>query len=97
MLFSESLCMTAKKMSCINNLTSWSILNVWCLISSKSFLKEQPREMNIHCKKRLTSFRPHTGCHYPNSPWTGKIKLFPARESLVSHIPAGDGKMANLF
>ena len=25
------------------------------------------------------------------------IKLFPARESLVSDIPAGDEKMANLF
>jgi|688.fasta_scaffold617616_1 hypothetical protein len=32
-------------------------------------------------------------------PWPGIIKLFPARESLVSEmkIPAGDGKMANLF
>jgi hypothetical protein len=31
--------------------------------------------------------------------WSGKIKLFPAKESfyLVSDIPAGDGKMANLF
>jgi hypothetical protein len=27
----------------------------------------------------------------------GIIKLFPARESLVSDIPAGDGKTANLF
>ncbi len=27
----------------------------------------------------------------------GKIKLFPARESLISDIPAGDGKTANLF
>jgi hypothetical protein len=25
------------------------------------------------------------------------IKLFPARESLVSDIPAGDGKIGNLF
>jgi hypothetical protein len=35
------------------------------------------------------------GCHLPNSPWAGIIKLFPARESLVSDIP--DGKIANLF
>jgi hypothetical protein len=27
----------------------------------------------------------------------GKMKLFPARGSLVSGIPAGDGKTANLF
>ncbi len=26
-----------------------------------------------------------------------RVKLFPARESLVSDIPAGDGKIANLF
>jgi hypothetical protein len=32
-----------------------------------------------------------------NSPWPGKIKLFPARESLVSDIPAGDGKIATFF
>ncbi len=28
----------------------------------------------------------------PNSPWPEIIKFFPARESLVSDIPAGDGK-----
>jgi hypothetical protein len=39
-------------------------------------------------KKRLTIF--------PSLP-TGIIKLSPSRESLVSDIPAGDGKMANRF
>ncbi len=29
--------------------------------------------------------------------WPGIIKLFHARESLVSDIPAGDGKMYALF
>jgi hypothetical protein len=29
--------------------------------------------------------------------WAGIIKLFPSRETLISDIPAGDGKMANLF
>jgi|688.fasta_scaffold2500220_1 hypothetical protein len=37
------------------------------------------------------------GCHLLNSPWVGIIKFFPARESLVSDTPAGDGKIANLF
>jgi hypothetical protein len=32
-----------------------------------------------------------------NSPWPGIIKLFTAMESLVSDIPAGDGKIATLF
>ncbi len=41
--------------------------------------------------------RPQPGCHLPNSPWPGIIKLFPVRESLVSDIPAGDGKNDNLF
>jgi hypothetical protein len=31
-----------------------------------------------------------------NSSCPGIIKLFPARESLVSDIPAGDGKIVNL-
>jgi hypothetical protein len=44
-------------------------------------------------KKRLAIF-PVTS---PNSPWPGKIKLFPARDSLVGDIPAGDKKVINLF
>jgi hypothetical protein len=40
---------------------------------------------------------PQPGCHLPNSPWPGMILLFPARESLVSDIPAGDGKIITLF
>jgi len=32
-----------------------------------------------------------------NSPWLGTIRLFQTRESLVSDIPAGGGKLANLF
>ncbi len=37
--------------------------------------------------------------HLPltNSPWPGIINLFPARGSLVSDIPSGEGKTANLF
>jgi hypothetical protein len=30
-------------------------------------------------------------------PLAGNISLFPARESLASDIPAGDGKLENLF
>jgi hypothetical protein len=41
--------------------------------------------------------RPQLGCHKPNSRGTGIFKLFPARKSLVSDIPAGDGKNDNLF
>ena len=33
----------------------------------------------------------------PNSPWPGTIKIFPAREILVSDVPAGDEKIVNLF
>jgi hypothetical protein len=47
----------------------------------------------IHCKKRLANFPVPS----PNSPWPGKIKLFPAGDSLVGNITAGDGKVINLF
>jgi hypothetical protein len=33
----------------------------------------------------------------PNSPWPVTIKIFPAREILVSDVPAEDGKIVNLF
>jgi hypothetical protein len=41
--------------------------------------------------------RSQPGSHLLNSAWREIIKLFPARESLVSDVPAGDGKIANLF
>ncbi len=40
---------------------------------------------------------PQPGCHRPNSPWPGTFELFPARESLVSEIPAWDWKIYKLF
>jgi hypothetical protein len=48
-------------------------------------------------KKGYNFFHPQPGYHYPSSPWPGIIKLFPARESLISDIPAGDGKNYNLL
>ncbi len=48
-------------------------------------------------KKGYRFSQPQLGCHLPNSPWPGKIQIFPARESLVSDFPAGDGKTANLY
>jgi hypothetical protein len=53
--------------------------------------------MRYTVKKGYRLSSPKPGCHLRNSPWAGIIKLFPARESLDSDIPAGDGKMANLF
>jgi hypothetical protein len=52
-------------------------------------------ENSLNCKKSFAVFLP--GCHLPNSPWPGIIKLFQARESLVSDIPAGDGKTLTFF
>ncbi len=48
-------------------------------------------------RKLLNYSRPERGCHLPNSTWPGIVKLFPARESLVSDILAGERKTANLF
>ncbi len=50
-----------------------------------------------HCKKSLRFYRPQPGCHLPNSPWTGIIKLFLSRESLVSDIPLKTGKWQTFF
>ncbi len=55
----------------------------------------------IHCKHKVSLF-PVPSPDVTDSDQTlpalsGITKLFPARESLVSDIPAGDGKMANLF
>jgi hypothetical protein len=47
----------------------------------------------LHCKKRLAISRPRSGSHKSNSPW----QLFPAKESWVSDILAGDGKIANIL
>ncbi len=44
---------------------------------------------------RLSRLQP--GCHLPGRARRGIIYLFPARESLVSDIPSGDGKTTNLF
>ncbi len=48
----------------------------------------------VHCKKKVSDF-PVPSRDVTNQP--GLIKLFPSRESLVSDIPAWDGKMASLF
>ncbi len=48
-------------------------------------------------KKVYRFSHPQPGCHLPNSHWAGIIKLFPVRESMVSDIPAGDKKIANVF
>jgi hypothetical protein len=43
--------------------------------------RNQRGRRKVHCKKGCRFYRPQTGCHLPNSPWPGIIKLFPARES----------------
>ncbi len=49
-----------------------------------------------HTVKKVHWFSsPQLGCHWPNSPWPGKILLFPARESLVSGL--GNGKSITFF
>ncbi len=60
------------------------------------------KENGVNCrrsteKKGLRFSRPQPECQQPNSRWPGIIKFFPARESLISDIPAGDGKIANPF
>ncbi len=46
-------------------------------------------------KKGSRVSRPQPGCHYQTLPVI--TELFLPRGSLVSDIPAGDGKLVNLF
>jgi hypothetical protein len=51
----------------------------------------------LHFKKRLAIFPSLAGMSLIKLSLAGNNKLFPAIESLVSDIPASDGKIANLF
>ncbi len=53
-----------------------------------------PRLDPLHCTKCYRFSRLQPGCHLPNTPWAGIIKLFPARES---DILSRDGKTGNIF
>jgi hypothetical protein len=48
-------------------------------------------------KKGFRFSRLQPGCHEPNSLWPEIIQQFLARESLDGDIPAGDGKICNIF
>jgi hypothetical protein len=52
----------------------------------------------LHCKKELAVFPSPAGMSLIKLSLGGNnFSFFPPRESLVSDIPAGDGKMANSF
>jgi hypothetical protein len=54
----------------------------------------------LHRKKRFGSFPSTAGMSLPNSPWAGIMTSslnYSCPGSLVSDIPAGDGKLVNLF
>jgi hypothetical protein len=55
------------------------------------------RRYTVKKEKRLGTSPSPAGCQLSNSPWVGRTKFFPSRESLVSDIPAGEGNVANLF
>ncbi len=76
------------------DLHKWLYTFSWPLLSLVTNLRPVA-PYTVKKGKRVS--RPQPGCHLPNSPWTGIIKLFLAWRSLVSDIPAGDGKIANLY
>jgi hypothetical protein len=62
-----------------------------------SFLLSTLTHIVLYTVKKVSDF-PFPSRDVTNqSPWPGIIKLLPARESLVSNIPAWDGNIANLF
>ncbi len=52
--------------------------------------------MIVHCKKRLAIFPPPAGMSLTKLSLAGNNLINHARESLISDIPAGDKKFANL-
>ncbi len=73
----------------------WELaLDPWKLRIEPWNLTMEPRSCggSVPCKKGL-----QPGCHLPNSPWPGMIKLFPASGSLLIDIPSGDGKTESRF
>jgi hypothetical protein len=61
-------------------------------------LSGRRRSVTVYTVKKGYRFsRTRTGCHQPNSLWPVRIDLFLPRDSVVSDIPAGDGKIINLF
>ncbi len=56
-----------------------------------------PLSVNMHSKKRLMIFPSPAGMSLTKLSLAGKNLIIPARESLVSDNPAGDGKIDNLF
>jgi hypothetical protein len=51
----------------------------------------------IHCKKRLAGLPSPSGMSLTKLSLDGNYLIIPAWESLVSDIPAGDGKIDNPF
>ncbi len=59
-----------------------------------TYFPESRHRGKPHCKKKFNDSCPQPGCHLSNSFWPGIII---PRKSLIIDIPAGDGKIANLF
>ncbi len=51
----------------------------------------------VHCKKRLSIFLSSAGMSMTKLSLAGNNLIIPVRQSLVSDIPAGEGKIVNAF
>ncbi len=68
----------------------------WCWLLANKALGNSS-DCGIHCIKGLAVFPSPAGMSLTKLSLMGNNLLFPAKESLISDIPAGDGKTANLF
>ncbi len=64
---------------------------IYSIMVTTRFATGRVKFIQKQCKKGLSIFLSQAGMYFTNQ------TLFPARESLVSDIPAGDGKTSNLF
>jgi hypothetical protein len=86
----------------VRSCRGWDRAVWWCgqfytfpFYSTRPFSK--PLHTQLHCKKRLTIFPSPGRVSLTKLSLAGNNKIFPARESLVSDIPAGDWKIYNIF
>jgi hypothetical protein len=70
---------------------------IWLLKQKSSFVNNvrylAALFLTYTVKIKFSFSRPKPGCHLPNTSWPEIIKLFLARESLVSDSRLGAGKM----
>jgi hypothetical protein len=82
----------------VNNTTMFfsPSLSFFMVLYFSEILLLSSKRIALHCKKGYRFSRPQSGCHWPNSPWTGRINYRPERVWSVTYR-LGTGNSINIF